>query len=165
LQIHIASASTANELDMVFATFASARADALLIAPDGFFFAQSAHLAALAARYAIPASHESRDFPAVGGLMSYGGSSLDPWRQAGVYVARVLNGEKPGDLPVMQPTKFEMAINLKTAEALGIEVPERLKASADELIKYAPRRARRISAGESDAIAQGPWARCPSPSA
>jgi ABC-type uncharacterized transport system substrate-binding protein len=97
--------------------------------------------------------------------MSYGIKFSESFRLVGVYVGRVLRGEKPGDLPVMQPTKFEMAINLKTAEALGIEVPERLKASADELIKYAPRRARRISAGESDAIAQGPWARCPSPSA
>jgi len=135
LQIQVVSARTTNDLEAAFASLSVERSVALLIAPDGLFFTQAARLAALAARYAIPASHEVRDFTAAGGLMSYGGNTSDAWRQAGVYVGRVLRGEKPADLPVVQPTKFEFAINLKTAKALGLTVPNTLLVSADEVIE------------------------------
>jgi putative ABC transport system substrate-binding protein len=135
LEIHLIRARAPGELDGAFASLGGRRVAALLIAPDGLFATQVAQLAALANRYAIPASHETSRFPVAGGLMSYSGSIVETWRQAGVYVGRVLKGEKPGDLPIVQPTKFEMVINLKAAKALGLAVPPALLATADEVIE------------------------------
>jgi len=135
LQIHILRASTADELDKAFATLVQVKAGALLIAPDGLFITNATQIAVLAARYGIPASHEFRSFPVAGGLMSYGGSNVDGWRQLGLYAGRILKGEKPADLPILQPTKFELVINLKTARALGITVPPTLLVAADEVIE------------------------------
>jgi putative ABC transport system substrate-binding protein len=101
----------------------------------GFFLARRALIAALEIRHAIPAIHNNRDFPAAGGLMSYGTDQFAPYRQGGVYVARILKGEKPGDLPVRLPTKFEFVINLATAKALHLTVPPALLAAADEVIE------------------------------
>jgi putative ABC transport system substrate-binding protein len=135
LQIHVVSARSASDLETFFASLGGERPDALLIAPDGLFTAQAARLAALVARYMIPASHEMPDFAAAGGLTSYGGSGTEAARHAGIYVGRVLRGEKPADLPVMRPTKFLMVINLKAARALGLTVPNSLLISADEVIE------------------------------
>jgi putative ABC transport system substrate-binding protein len=135
LQIHTVSAATANDLETVFASLRGLQIDALLIAPDGFFLNQSAQLASLAARYGIPASHEQPDFPAAGGLMSYGGNGVETARLAGVYVGRVLKGEKPASLPVMQPTRFNLTISLKAAKALGLTIPESFLLLADEVIE------------------------------
>jgi ABC-type uncharacterized transport system substrate-binding protein len=133
--ILLQSASTAAEIDQVFATLVEHRAGALLIAVDAFFIRQSAKLAALAERHAIPAVHAVREFPVEKGLMSYGPNLADEWRKVGVYTGRILKGEKPADLPVAQPTKFELVINLKTAKALGLTVPPTLLARADEVIE------------------------------
>jgi putative ABC transport system substrate-binding protein len=135
LEIHILNASTADELDTVFATLARLKVGALLIAPDGMFIFNANQIAVLSARYGIPASHEFRSFPAAGGLLSYGASGRDGSRLAGAYVGRILKGEKPGDLPVVQPTQFELVINLKTARALGITVPQTLLVAATEVIE------------------------------
>jgi len=107
----------------------------LLIAPDGLFIAYATQVAKLSLRHAIPTSHERRAFPDAGGLMSYGASQADGIRLAGVYTGRILKGAKPADLPVVQPTKFELVINLKTARTLGIEVPPQLLALADEVVE------------------------------
>jgi putative ABC transport system substrate-binding protein len=131
--IHVLSAGSESELDAAFAMLGQTQAGALLIAPDGFFNIQAGQLAALAARYAMPASHEIRAFAAAGGLMSYGGSLFEGLRQTGSYAARILKGEK--DLPIMQPTKFELVINLKAAKALGLDVPMTVLATADEVIE------------------------------
>ena len=133
--IHIVHSSSESEIDATFATLAQRKAGALLIAPDGLFIIHAAKLAALASRHAIPASHERRAFTDAGGLMSYGASQADGMRLAGVFAARILKGEKPADLPVMQPTKFELVINVKTAKALGLDVPPTLLALADEVIE------------------------------
>ena len=133
--IHIVHASTENELEPAFATITQSRAGGLLIAPDGLFIAYAARIATLSLRHAIPASHERRAFPDAGGLMSYGASQADGIRLAGVYTGRILKGEKPPDRPVMQPTKLELVINLKTAKALGITVPDKMVALADEIIQ------------------------------
>jgi putative tryptophan/tyrosine transport system substrate-binding protein len=135
VEIHILNASTADELDTAFATLAQLKAGALLIAPDGVFIVNANQIAVLAARYGIPASHEFRTFPAAGGLLSYGASARDGTRLAGIYVGRILKGEKPADLPVVQPTQFELVINLKTARALGIIVPQTLLVAATEVIE------------------------------
>jgi putative ABC transport system substrate-binding protein len=134
-QIRILNASTETELATVFATLVPLRIGALLIAPDNLFNAQVPRIAALAVQYAIPASHQQRTFPAAGGLMSYGASQIEGLRQTGVYTSRILKGEKPSDLPVMQPTKFELVLNLKAAKALGLTVPASLLAVADEVIE------------------------------
>src|SRR5262249_31134569 len=134
-EIRVVHASSADELDTVFATLSQVKADALLIAPDGLFIIRAAQVAALSVSYRLPASHERRAFPDAGGLMSYGASQVDGIRLAGVYTGRILKGEKPADMPVMQPTKFEFVINLKTARALGLTVPATLLSTADELIE------------------------------
>ena len=119
---------------MRFATLARERPDALFVAPDGFFTSRRVQFATLTARDKIPAAHATRETVEAGGLMSYGTNVSDMYRQVGVYSGNILKGAKPADLPVVQSTRFEMVINLTTAKALGIEVPETLLATADELI-------------------------------
>jgi putative ABC transport system substrate-binding protein len=135
LQLHILHASTERDFDTVFATFLQLRAGGLVIGTDGFFNTQSERLATLTVRHAVPAIFPYREFTAAGGLMSYGVSIRDLYRLVGVYTGRILRGEKPGDLPVQQSTKFEFVINLQTARALGIEVPNSIQLLTDELIE------------------------------
>jgi putative tryptophan/tyrosine transport system substrate-binding protein len=135
LQIQIHNASTIGEIDATFAAFARERPDALFVAPDGFFGSRRGQFATLAARDRIPATYSQRDYVAAGGLMSYGTDLADMFHQVGVYAGSILKGAKPADLPVLQPTKFELVINLQTARALGIEVPPGLLAVADEGIE------------------------------
>jgi putative ABC transport system substrate-binding protein len=133
-QIHILHASSEHEIDAAFAKMVELRAGALLVAADPIKFNQRDRLVALAASWAIPAIYELREYPAFGGLMSYGTNLADMYRLVGNYTGRILNGDKPADMPVQQATKFEFVINLKTAKALGIEVPPGLSARADEVI-------------------------------
>jgi putative tryptophan/tyrosine transport system substrate-binding protein len=135
LQPHVVNASSERDFDAAFAKFAELQADAVMISQDPLFNAQSGQLGALSVRHAIPAIYVNHEFVAAGGLISYGASQPDIWRQAGIYTALILKGRKPADLPVVQPTKFELVINLKTAKALGLAVPQMLLASADELIE------------------------------
>ena len=135
LQLHILHASTQRDIDTVFTTLAGLQASGLVIGNDPFFTSSSERLAALALRHRVAAIYEFRIFAAAGGLMSYGGSITDLYRLGGVYAGRILNGEKPADLPVQQTTKFELIINLKTAKALGLTVPATLLATADEVIE------------------------------
>ena len=128
-------ASTAAEIDAAFAAIADAKADAVFIAPDGYFASRSPQLAALATRDHMPTSHFVYDAVVAGLLMSYGTSIPDVFRQAGVYTGSIIKGAKPADLPVLQPTKFEFALNLQTARSLGIDVPPTLLARADEVIE------------------------------
>jgi putative ABC transport system substrate-binding protein len=135
LQIQILNAGTIGEIDAAFATFAHERPDALFVAPDSFFNSRRLQFATLTARDKIPATYPSRDFVAAGGLISYGTDRADMFRQVGIYTGSILKGAKPADLPVLQQAKFEFVINLKTARALGIEVPPGVLSIADEAIE------------------------------
>jgi putative ABC transport system substrate-binding protein len=135
LQLRIVHASTEHDFDPAFTTLSQARAGGLVIGTDGFLVSQSAQLAALAVRHALPAIFQYRAFVTAGGLMSYGGSVTDSYRLSGVYTGRILKGEKPADLPVQQATKVELIINLKTARTLGLTFPITLLGRADEVIE------------------------------
>ena len=131
----VVSARTGDDVDGAFALLAQERANALLISPDPLFASLRDRVVALATLHALPTMYNSREYASAGGLLSYGPDQADAHRQAGVYIGRILKGEKPSDLPVMQPTKFEMVINIKTAKALGLKVPPMLLSRADEVIE------------------------------
>ena len=135
LKAVVVEASSERDIDTAFAQFVVQRVDALVLGSAAFFNRYRERLVELALQHAIPATFNSRDFAAIGGLMSYGADGRDAYRQAGVYVGRILKGDKPSDLPVMQPTRFELVINLKTVKALGLTVPPGLLAIADEVIE------------------------------
>jgi putative ABC transport system substrate-binding protein len=135
LQLHILHASTEGEFDAVFANVAKLQAGGLVIGADAFFNSRIDQLAARSVRHQVPTIYQDRLFAAAGGLMSYGGSVTDAFHQAGIYTARILKGEKPADLPVVQSTKVELFINLKTAQTLGITFPLTLLGRADEVIE------------------------------
>jgi putative ABC transport system substrate-binding protein len=135
VQLAILKAGTTGEIDAAFASLASLHVGALVVAGDAFYSNQRKQLAALASRYAVPAIYATRIFATAGGLISYGPSFAAATRQSGIYAGRILKGEKPADLPVEQPTTFELVINLKTAQALGLTVPQSLLARADEVIE------------------------------
>ncbi len=134
-QVHIMTASTEGEIDAAFGTLIERRVDALVVSTDALFISRRRQLIALAAHHAVPVMYFARDFPADGGLMSYGSNTGDAYRQVGVYAGQILNGAKPADLPVVQLSKFELVINLKTAKTLGLDVPPTLLALADEVIE------------------------------
>jgi putative tryptophan/tyrosine transport system substrate-binding protein len=134
-KILVVSPSNDEEIDEAFAKLTQAGAGALMVNPDPFFISRPAKIVALAARYAVPTLYYAREYPDSGGLMSYGANFAAMYRQGGNYVGRILKGDKPADLPVVQPTKFELIINLKTAKALGLTVPDSLLARADEVIE------------------------------
>jgi putative tryptophan/tyrosine transport system substrate-binding protein len=135
LQLHVLDASTERDFDAVFANLIQLRAGGLVIGPDSFFASRSEQLATLSVRHAVPTVFETREFVAAGGLISYGGNQPDAYRLTGVYAARILKGERPGELPVQQGTKVELFLNLKTAKALGIAVPLPLSGRADEIFE------------------------------
>jgi putative tryptophan/tyrosine transport system substrate-binding protein len=135
VSLHVLEAATEGELDSVFASLGQMGIGALLVAQEPSYFRWRERITALAARHAIPATYGQRDYAVAGGLVSYDASVSDSYRQVGVYVGRILKGVKPADLPVMQPIKFEIIINLKTAKSLGLEIPDKLLARADEVIE------------------------------
>jgi putative tryptophan/tyrosine transport system substrate-binding protein len=134
-ELEVFSASSNREIDAAFVSMVQKRVDALLINPDVLFNNRRVQLATLAIRHGVPAMHDKRVFVEAGGLISYGANIADIYRQVGVYAGRILKGEKPGDLPVLQPTKFDLVINLQTARTIGVEIPTTLSASADEVIE------------------------------
>jgi putative tryptophan/tyrosine transport system substrate-binding protein len=134
ISVHVLSATTEHELDGAFASTTKLGVKGVVVPAEPFFDSRRDIIVALAARYAVPTVYSFREYAVAGGLMAYGASLPDAYRQGGIYVGRVLKGEKPGDLPVMQPTKFDLVINLKTARALGLTMPDRLLALADEVI-------------------------------
>jgi putative ABC transport system substrate-binding protein len=135
LQLHVLNASTEGDFDNAFAKLVQLQADGLIVAPDIIFNSRAQQLATLTTKHSVPAVHTVREFAAAGGLMSYGGDIKETHKQAGIYTGRVLKGEKPEDLPVQQVTKVELVINLKTAKALGLNVPNTLVGRADEVIE------------------------------
>jgi len=135
LELNVANAKDQDEIDALFPNLIARGARAIVIGADAYYFNQRSQIAALAARYAIPAIAQWREYPAAGGLMSYGNNLPDAYRLTGIYVGRILKGEKPADMPVQQATKFELVINLKTAKALGLTIPDKLLALADEVIE------------------------------
>jgi putative tryptophan/tyrosine transport system substrate-binding protein len=134
-QVHVLTASSDADFDGVFETLVKQQIGALIVASDAFFSGRRGRIVALAARRGVPAIYERRNFPDAGGLMSYGHDRADAYRQLGIYVGRILRGEKPADLPVLRPTRFELVINLNVAKAFGIDVPAKLLAVADEVIE------------------------------
>jgi putative tryptophan/tyrosine transport system substrate-binding protein len=135
LHVHMLEASTVREIDAAFTGLVREKASALFVAPDSFFNDRRVQLALLAARHAVPATYANRDYPEVGGLMSYGSNIASSSRQVGVYTGLILKGAKPADLPVLQPTQFDLVINLSAARTIGVEMPATLLARADEVIE------------------------------
>jgi putative ABC transport system substrate-binding protein len=135
IRIEVLNASSERDLETIFASVGHQRLGSLVVNPSPMFYSLHGQIVALAARYAVPTIYYVRDYAVAGGLMSYGTSLVEATRQGGLYTGRILKGEKPADLPVLQPTKFEFVINLKTAKALGLDVPHRLLSLADEVIE------------------------------
>jgi putative ABC transport system substrate-binding protein len=135
IQVRIVHAGAEADFDTAFATLVNERANALLVTLNSLFINRRERIIALAARHAVPAIYDRREYPAAGGLISYGASINEQYRQSGVYIGKILSGVKPADLPVMPPTKFDLVINLTTAKALGLTVPESLLARADEVVE------------------------------
>jgi putative ABC transport system substrate-binding protein len=134
-EVQVLNASTAPEVETAFMTFVQLRGGALLVSGDPFFDSQRDRIVELAARYSVPSIYQWREFTAIGGLISYGTSIVDAYRQCGDYVAKILKGAKPADLPVVQPTKYELVINSKTAKTLGLTIPQSILLRADEVIE------------------------------
>ena len=135
MQLHVLRASDEGEIDAAFAALRGLQVGGLMIGSDQFFNSRSKQLAALALQHSVPVIYQYREFTAAGGLISYGASLTEAFQLAGVYTGRILNGEKPADLPVQQSTKVELSINLKTAKALGLTIPSSLLVAADEVIE------------------------------